>query len=366
MMNTAEQVQMHFAIRADGNTDIGYGHLVRTGVLAQEFLKRGHEVTYLTKTPLTVASVCPNSVKTYQLANEQADGVEKWLKKNDPRILLTDTYGINADYQKTLCKYVPVFATITDDTRFTLCCDVNINGNVHAPKLNYDWVGKKPQMLLGTEYLLLRDTFQHLSQEMLQWRHPPERALITFGGSDMNNTTPDAVRAFDGCDLDVDIIIGPGFTNKSEITEAARRTDATFEIAEDPDDLPERMLNADFAVSATGSTVYELLVTGTPVIGVPQTNNQVPVINELSSRGAIISLNRENVVTFDEQISHSESPRMGNINSKALVSELTDAIAKMTRDGNFRSKLRNKGISLVDGEGSNRVFKQLIEIVNND
>jgi UDP-2,4-diacetamido-2,4,6-trideoxy-beta-L-altropyranose hydrolase len=348
----------HLAIRADGNSEIGYGHLVRTGVLAQKFLKYNHQVTYLTRTPSTVSDTCPNEIDIYQLEKNEIKDTLRWLEEVAPDVLLTDSYNVDTEYQKRLADSASLLVTVTDDTRFTLCSDVNINGNVHGPVLDYEWVGEKPDMLLGTDYLLMREEFQQIADKIPPWRDSPRRALITFGGSDMNNATPDAIHAFDGFDLTVDVIIGPGFTNTDEIQKTARRTDAEFNLLEDPDNLPQLMFNSDFAVSAGGSTVYELLLTGTPIIGIPQSENQVRIIERLWKKNAVLPIKIDTRKGFNS-IRSSTNPQLLDIDSSSLIRQLKPNITKMINDTQFRHGLRDKGISLVDGKGDARIYERL-------
>jgi UDP-2,4-diacetamido-2,4,6-trideoxy-beta-L-altropyranose hydrolase len=326
---------MHFAVRADGSPEMGYGHLVRTGALAQKFLENGHRVTYLTRTPSGVSDVCPKEVGVYRLGENEVKDALARLDENEPEILLTDSYGVDTEYQRKLRESVPTLATVTDDVRFTLCCDVNINGNVYAPELDYDWIGDKPEMLLGTDYLLMREEFQRRAEKEPPWRDPPKRALVTFGGSDVNGVTPKAVRAFDGFELEIDVIIGPGFENEDEIEDAAAATDAEFNLLRDPDDLPRRMFEADFAVSATGSTVYELLATGTPVIGIPQAENQKLITDGL-----------------------------GNTILESSIAEIEGHISELVGEPNERQRLRKEGRQLIDGKGGRRVYEKLSNIIS--
>ncbi|MFD1685886.1 UDP-2,4-diacetamido-2,4,6-trideoxy-beta-L-altropyranose hydrolase [Halobellus litoreus] len=320
----------YLAIRADGDSEIGYGHLVRSSVLAQKFLQNGYQVTYLTQTPSAVSNICPDEVETFRLKSEGIEETLLWIKKHEPTIVLTDSYEVDTKSQKQISKSPSTLVTITDDTRFKLCCDVNVNGNVYAPELNYDWIGEKPQMLLGPDYLLMREEFQHLATKTPPWRDPPERALITFGGSDVNDVTPDAIRAFDGFDIEIDVIIGPGFENQDQIKDAAESTNAELNLLQNPDDLSQRMFKADFAVSATGSTVYELLATGTPIIGIPQSDNQRPVANSLSD--SILQCERD---------------------------ELRESVLRLVTDSDLRRTMKESGEELVDARGIQRIYSML-------
>jgi len=352
----------HLAIRADGSSGIGYGHLVRTGVLAQKFLKHNHQVTYLTRTPSTVSDVCPNEIDIYQIEEEEIKDTLRWLERVAPDVLLTDSYNVDTEYQKRLVDSASLLATITDDTRFTLCSDMNINGNVHAPELDYEWVEEKPDMLLGTDYLLMREEFQQLADKTPPWRDSPDRALITFGGSDMNNATPDIIHAFDGFGVVVDVIIGPGFTNQDKIQKAARRTDAEFNLLEDPDNLPQLMFNSDFAVSAGGSTVYELLLTGTPVVGIPQSNNQVPIIERLSSKGAILPVGVD-ASTSTNSGDSAEKIQLLDVHASNITEQSKTAIKRMVSDTQSRREFRDYGMSLVDGKGVDRIYHQMKQLI---
>jgi len=114
-----------------------------------------------------------------------------------------------------------------------------------------------------------------------------------MGGSDVRNTTPQIVRAFDGTDLRVDVVVGPGFENRAAIDHAVVETTGEFDVIRNPPDLSKRMFNADLAVSATGDTIYELLALGTPTIGLPQADNQKPVADALGDLGAIVTPQNE-------------------------------------------------------------------------
>jgi len=322
---------MRFVMIADGSPDIGYGHLMRTSSLAREALRHGDGVTYLTRTPDEAVDTLPPEISVVGVET-YGEAVE-WIQGNDVGAVVTDSYDVDTGLQERLSDVAPVLAVVTDDTRYTLCCDVAINGNAYAPELGYDWIGDEPEWLFGTDHLLMREEFRKLANETPPWRDQPERALVTFGGSDVNNVTPDVVRAFDGFDLSADVIIGPGFENEDEIETAARETGADFSLLRDPDGLPRRMFDADLAVSATGSTVYELLATGTPVIGTPQSDNQVPVADAL-----------------DGNILRSDTDRVRSRLTELLENDF------------LRRNLRENGRRLVDGKGASRVYSAVISV----
>jgi spore coat polysaccharide biosynthesis predicted glycosyltransferase SpsG len=159
-----------------------------------------------------------------------------------------------------------------------------------------------------------------------------------MGGSDIRGTTPGVLSAFESTDLTVDVIIGPGFDeeNEREIERVSQESEADLRLLRDPPDLVDRMFQADLAVSATGTTSYELLALGTPTIGIPQADNQKPIAEALSDRGAMV---------------HLPSTQIGKLR------EMIDSL----RTKEQRQSLRETGRELIDGNGTERIYQTLLE-----
>ncbi|MFB6255831.1 MAG: glycosyltransferase [Haloplanus sp.] len=94
------------------------------------------------------------------------------------------------------------------------------------------------------------------------------------------------------------------------------------------------MFHADLAVSATGTTIYELLALGTPTVGLPQADNQEPIADALAEREAIVVPDGK--------------------------TRLSDAIRDLAADADRRRTLRERGRALVDGEGVHRVYDAVV------
>lgn len=330
---------MRVAIRADGGPQIGIGHLTRSGVLAQKCLEEGHEVTYLTTTTETVADVCPSGIEIRELNNQKSTGdVISWIETEDIETVVSDCYEVDTKTQKAISSVANCFTVIQVDDRHELCCDILVNGHLFGPEIDYQWHGTEPIWCTGTDYLLLQQKFRVLANQSHKWRVEPEKALITMGGSDVRNITPVAIRAFDDIDIEVDIIIGPGFDNRNEITEAMCETDCQFDFVEDPGDLPERMVDADFAVSGFGTTVYELIVAGTPFVGIPVVENQRRTARAFESRKLA-------------EVANTEADLQRNVHKLYEKTEL-------------RQNLLSKYESLIDGNGVERIFDRIRMVSN--
>ncbi|KTG30923.1 UDP-2,4-diacetamido-2,4,6-trideoxy-beta-L-altropyranose hydrolase [Haloferax profundi] len=325
-------------IRADGGPDIGYGHLVRSSALAAEFLSRGFDVTYATTTPGAVSDVCPPAVETKLLSvRDNPDPFVSWLGDSNTDAVIADSYLVDTNYMRTVRDSVSVLAVISDDTRFEFAADILINGNLYAESLDYDFVGEHPKCLLGTRYVLLREEVRKRSGTRSPVREQPRRAVVTMGGSDIRSYTPTAVRAFDGFDMTVDVVLGPGVEHTTEVEEAADLIDTEVVIHNSPDEFLSLIARADMAVSGCGSTTYELLALGTPFVGVVQATNQEPIATALDSRGLA------DVLPMD-----------------AAEELLYESIDSLLRDRSRRATFQSRGQELVDGRGAERTCNSIL------
>ena len=332
---------MDVLFRADGGPDIGYGHLVRTGALAAELLARGHDVTYATTTPEAVETTCPDAVETVSLpARANPEPCLAHIDRLNPDLVFTDAYPVDTAYQRALREHVPL-AVHQDDARHSVAADLFFNWNLYGPDLDYEFVGPTPRTCLGSDYVPLRASIRDLATRDPVRRETPTEAVVTMGGSDVAGLTAPAVRAFDGTDVRVVAVVGPGVASDDEATirTAAEDASADIEVVRDPPDLPRRLFEAGFAVTTAGSTVYELLALGTPFASRPVVDNQAPIAGALRRREAATVLDR----TDGE-------------------AEFREAIVAYLRDAALRADRQRRGRTLVDGRGTARVTAELLSL----
>lgn len=333
----------HITIRVDGNHEIGYGHLIRSNALVEELLSRGHDATVATTTPQPVRSVFPDAVEITELPSRADPGpFVNWLDDVGPDAVFIDSYPADTEYQRLVRERIPI-SVLQDDNRHAICADLFINGNLYAADLHYEFDAPEPTALLGPDYVLLRREIRTRARTEPPWRVQPDRALVTMGGSDIANLTPTAIQAFDGLSLHVDAIVGPGFSSSQErsIRTAAETISADVTVTRDPDDLAERMFQADFAVSTSSTTTYELLALGTPIISVPVADNQERMAASLRERDAALVLDRDVETTGFR---------------RAIRTYVSNPAHRRTR--------RELGRRLVDGQGTERIAAEVIAMAN--
>lgn len=295
------------AFRVDGGPTIGMGHIMRSIALAQAF-PNDVKLMFITKENESVKKVLNNyDFEIIYISNnlnygkEEIKKAKKIISKKDIDILVTDSYNIEQKYLNQIKNKVDELVTIHDFAPYAFPSDIVINGNIYAPELDYKSLYDDTKFLLGTDYTLLREEFNNLPQ--IEIKKEMKNILITVGGSDLLNLTPKIIKAFQLLEKSIDdlkninkdnviinIVIGSGFDNIEEIIKEVRKSNFEISLSFNVKKMSKLMINSDMAISAGGSTLYELAITGTPTISLIQANNQLLVAKDMAEKGIIKNL----------------------------------------------------------------------------
>lgn len=278
------------AIRADGGNNIGMGHIMRCMAISKELLERNIEVIFISKFCEEVNFIFTNQdIKFVNICSNNLDDeileIEKVIKNNNIDCLITDSYNLSDDYLFKMKKIVRLLISIDDNSLYNYPSDIIINGNIYAKDLDYSNI--KSKLLLGTDYCILRDDFKNDSDYYI--RENVEKILITMGGSDINNFTDYILQSIKDISLRIDVVIGPGFRNISDL-EAKYRKYLNINFIHNPSNMKGLMLKTDIAISASGSTIYELSSIGVPTIVISQAENQLMASNKVAEYDMMIDL----------------------------------------------------------------------------
>ena len=349
--------------RVDGNAKIGMGHVMRTLALAGAF-PADLELIFIVKEEAAVVKKLREfrqELKIITLPAECSTGEElnrlhSIIKKEGIDILIIDSYSFDQDFLVELKNIAGRLVSIHDFAPFPFPSDIVINGNIYAPELAYESLEGNTRFLLGTEYLLLREEFSHLPERRLNEK--ARRILVTVGGGDPLNLTPKIIKAVDNIDnycyknftnkdefkeeLELDVIIGPAFDNVDEIVAVVKEVKLAVRLHFNVQRISQLMLDADLAVSAGGSTLYEMAVTGTPAIAILQADNQIQAAETLAEKGTIINLG------------------MGD---GLETEDITESLIELINNNSLRKKMSERGQKLVDGKGAERCVKEIISLL---
>ena len=298
-------MQKEILFRADGNSEIGLGHLYRLFSLI-EMLKEHFQFTFVSSENSTV-NIIPNS---YQLKiipsqitiKEEPEWISKEFDKNNT-LLIADGYQFNSSYQRKIKEKGFIFVYIDDLASEHMFADLIIN---HSPNITSQIYSTESytKFALGTKYALLRPTFLDLiaKENTVQ---KIDRAFVCFGGADPYNLTLKATKALLKTPQvkKIDIVLGGAYSHKEIYTLTQKNIKIYQNISEE--ELMKTMVTSNFAIAPASTILYELCCVKIPVLSGYYVNNQKKIYNGFANKKAIFEMGNMkdfSINSFEEQI----------------------------------------------------------------
>lgn len=287
-------------IRADANTRMGTGHVMRCIALGQAWQDAGGGVVFVSccDSPVIRQRLRDEGFDLVELSNsypESGKDLEATLQvahKSDAEWLVVDGYHFDRTYQKSVRASGFKLLLVDDYNHLERYeADILLNQNIGAEELDYDCNANCMKML-GVGYVLLRREFR-LMEPKAKVAMPIGNILLSFGGSDPHNATTKAIEAFRDLDcsgLHIKVLVGPSNPHLEAVLKASADLPARVDVLSAVKDMPSLLQWTDFAVSAAGSTCWELAVAGIPFATVVIAENQRSVADSLENRGMAPSL----------------------------------------------------------------------------
>lgn len=336
---------MRILIRADGDDHIGGGHVMRGLALAE----------HVGDACLAAISLAPGlNARASSLGVEVARPPAEldigssddaaWAVRCAAELgaewVVTDGYRFDASYQRAI-RAAGLRQLVLDDYGHCdhYCAELVLNQNPSAIASLYERRDPQTRLLLGTRYVLMRREFSPASARVV-----PEVAnhiLVTMGAADPANTSATVIEAMgrvSAPELRVRVLIGPANPHTDQLR--ALCTDPRVELIGPTERMSDLMAWADLAISAAGSTTYELCCMGVPVLLVVLAENQLAVSGATVGAGAAVDLGWHHSLDADE---------------------LARTIADLRGDRDARAALIRRGRELIDGNGCARVAAAMEE-----
>ncbi len=376
-------------IRADANSKIGMGHVMRCLSVADALLKRGEEVLFVTAddtpVPLLTKKGIPYRVLHTDYADMEAELPELWevlrelpqgaespdaalAQKNTS--ILVDSYYVTEKYLAALKKRITTIY-MDDIYAFSYPVDMLINYNIYGEEMGYekDAAFADTKLLLGTEYVPLREEFSagagyaqsrkelsaetenvtpaedRLHQTAEQGRTADGGILITTGGSDSFNLAGQLLMEamkYDALkEKEYHVVSGSLNPHIGELQALAQKHE-NIHIHCNVTNMAELMAESEVALSAGGSTLYELCAVGVPVIAFSFAENQERLVQTFVKRG--IAQYGGNYRT----------------DGNKMIQNTIAGLETLLEDKNLRTEYRKKARTLVDGKGAERIAEAII------
>jgi len=328
---------MKALVLTEGSSRIGFGHITRTLSLTQALKSFGFKVHFIVYGDETVEKVLNREDFSYEIRNwfGKLPNVETY------DVVIVDSYKAPLGIYKEISERVEVKLYIDDFWRLDYPPGFVLN---FTPNFNRSELPQGVIPLFGIEYHLLRKSFWEVPEKPI--KPEVERILITFGGDDLKNLTPSAIRcAFDAFpEAEVVAVIGGGFKNTAEIYKLGTIYGKRLKLVKNAsaEEMKKLMLTSDIAICAGGQTLFELARVGTPPVVVKVADNQRRNIKGFAELGFIQFAGTWNEANLQQRIKEG---------------------LKILEPHAERLKRFKIGRRLVDGKGALRVAKILTETV---
>ena len=344
--------------RTDGNSHIATGHLVRCLSIADACFSLGMKVCFLVSDQESKALLqsfdpaCRFPVRILETA--VYDDLEKELPEvlgmlneagQAEQIFFLDSYYVTEHYLSAVRTAAKV-AYLDDLQLFDYPVDLLINYDVIPESRSASYQAayqNAARTLLGASYTPLRAQFTDLQPYC---RDRVSNILVTTGGSDPYHFCLRLIAAFREnsflhlCQLHV--VVGRLNEDKDKLYKLADEL-PFLQLHENVSDMASLMTSCDLAVSAAGTTLYELCAAGVPSMSFCLADNQLTAAKAFDEAGAI--------------------PCAGDIRRSCdeVLGNVMNFVTYMSENSKKRKAALETMRQLVDGKGAMRIAKALTE-----
>lgn len=329
--------------RVDMNPKIATGHMMRCLSIADEVRAYGGDVTFISADEYPKELCYARGYDVIVLDSDWND-MESELPKlmniieiYDIRTLLVDSYQVTQEYFKRLQEQVEV--TYLDDLdKFAYPVERLICYANYWRLLSYAKKMDNTEKYLGTEYVPLRKAFQNCSKKVIADKI--QNILLLSGGTDSYGIIKRMIECFkDERNVRFVTICGRFYEGFEELKDKYREY-PNLVFYKNVSNLEKYMKEADLAISAGGTTLYELCAVGTPTISYSFADNQLANVKQFA---------RDKVIDY-----------AGDVRDTDIFENTWELYLKYKTDYNLRIEKSAKMQLMVDGKGSARIAERLL------
>lgn len=292
--------------RADGNPQIASGHLMRCISIADACRDAGLEVHFLVSDKESVSFFRDKlsadfpltclTIAAYDDPEKELPELLSLLMKVQDRepIFFLDSYFVTENYL-TRIKSLAKVVYLDDLQLFDYPVDLLVNYDVIPDRSLPTYRSayrNADKMLLGAGYAPLRRQFQDREAPV---RKKVSNILVTTGGGDHCHFCLHLIHYLSKMDywdkaasFGITFRILVGYVNSDrEALISLARIFPSLKLYESITDMASFMEECDLAISAAGTTLYELCALGLPSLSYTMADNQLSAANAFASEGMI-------------------------------------------------------------------------------
>ena len=344
--------------RCDAGPKYGLGHLMRCIAIAQGFQRAGYKenIFFLRKAgndDLYEELLGRNGFRYVFLPN-LAKGLqfdfEEYFHQGKMNLMIFDNYDVTAEQMISYKQKNKRLVAIDDLADREFFVDLIINQNIGSESLVYKTKGPV-RLLLGSPYVLLRNNFLQIKNVRNQNENgakplDEKHVFMSFGGGDTFSRIKRVLRMFHKLDqkLETKIVVDFALPNNQILLSQVRREFSGLRkifvhMIIGKYDLAYPMNNADFALTAAGTSVFELAFLGTPQMVFIIDKNQEITGNKVNKTGIGICL--------------------GDIEGISET-EFVKTFLEFLENESMKRNMSSLGKEYIDGRGAERVVDEVI------
>lgn len=330
-------------IRVDVNQIIATGHIKRDIEVALCLRKMGEECIFVSADENCFPYIEPYGFKTVIL-NSCWDDMEGELERIQSVIeeykitgLLVDSYMVTEKYMQELSRMTTV--TYFDELgKFGYGCQQLINGVLVPP----DYSKATGKAFLGPKYVSLRKEFSGLPKKMI--RPEFKKLFVTSGGTDNYHFCVKFLETFlqrpEWKMVEVTVAVGELSVDKDHLKHLYDSDDRVT-IHVNATNMAQLMQDADYAITAGGTSLYEVCAAGVCASCFAIGDNQLEIAQSFDDR---------NLVSYAGDFRENPAGTVENI-----LSHMAQA-----KSAEFRAGKAEQLQKLVDGKGAWRIAEALL------
>lgn len=313
--------KLRIAIRVDGGTNIGFGHIYRSLAIAQNI--NSHDITFITRSD-DEHEIGRRFLEKYHYPIMQVNSNEYFIDQLDalkPDIVINDILDTDYGYIEELKKRNIFTVNFEDLGPGNRIADIVINDL-------YPDIFPQQNHWYGVEHSILNPNF-----EMVDPKDKPsgnvDHILLAYGGSDPSGLTLKALEAIrlTGFDQKITVVVGPGCVNLEKIKNLSERLSGQTKVLKSVDNMAFLMKQASLALTSAGRTVTELMTIGVPTIAMCQNMREMRH-NHATSNFGVVNLGLGTSITPEVLASHIEM----YINDDNLRSDMYNRMRKAVKN----------------------------------
>lgn len=347
---------------AHGGKNIGMGHVIRCMSLANTFRFKGYSVKFISKYETGQRALYDNDFEVipYFDIEEVGEGfhygtkreleldlefIHNILDEENADVLVVDSYNVTNQFLQAVAKKVKCSIYIDDIAAFPYPVDIVLNGNISAYWLDYKTGYQNQKLLLGLEYNLIRQEFREVPKREIF--DNCNSIMITTGASDPYQMTEKIIQILLKYDwlkeYAIHVVIGNGFRDDSKNKiKVLALNNSNIIVHENPVKMSSIMMQCDLAITAGGSTLYELFACGVITFSFIYAENQRSTVETSAKKGYLFPIG-------DYQ----------KINEEELINK----IKLFSENVQMRKELVNRLQKLLDCKGTERIVRKVEEFL---